>query len=79
MSLGLKRIRFLHLVFMVPRFASDQGWFCVSKLHAKSPWYEPNGAQGTIGPVERSRAMDLQSLGDPEKPLSPAHRVFASM
>ncbi len=51
----------------------------MSSLHSKSPWYKSKGAQGTIGPVERARVMDLQSLDDSEKPLSPAHRVFASM
>ena len=33
--------------------------------------------QGTIGPIERARVMDLQLLQD-DKPLTPAHRVPSS-
>ena len=49
----------------------------MSKLHSKSPWFKSKGMQGTIGPVDRARVMDLQSPQD-DKPLTPAHRVPSS-
>ena len=55
-------------------FPLSPGWICVSKLHSKSPWHKSKGMQGTIGPIERARVMDLQSPQD-DKPLTPAHRV----